>query len=81
MAYTKIEIFGVGCSKCKRLEENVKSALKELKREAEISKVTDIQEIAERGILFTPGLAIDGEIKVTGKVPDVEELKTYLGGK
>ncbi len=70
-----VEIFGIGCRKCVRLEKLVKEALKELSIDANIDKVEDISEIAERGILSTPALAVDGEVKVSGKVPSKDALK------
>jgi len=66
--------------KCKRLLKNVETAVKELGIEAEIKKVDDITEIMDRGVMFTPALAIDGEMKISGRVADVEELKEILKG-
>ncbi|MDD1658235.1 MAG: thioredoxin family protein [Methanomicrobiales archaeon] len=76
----KIEVLGTGCMKCKRLLKNVETAVKELGIEAEIKKVDDITEIMDRGVMFTPALAIDGEMKISGRVADVEELKEILKG-
>ena len=73
----KIEVLGSGCAKCKRLEKNVKKALKKAGIEAEISKVEDINEIMNMGVMITPALAIDGNVVSTGKVlspDDVLEL-------
>ena len=75
----KVEIFGTGCAKCKRLNKNVEKAVKELGLDAEVSKVEDINEIASRGVMMTPGLAVDGEIKALGRVPSVNEIKEILG--
>ena len=75
----KIEILGTGCPKCEALMDNVKSALDALGMQAEISKVTDIVEIANRGVMMTPALSIDGEIKLVGKLATVSELKALLG--
>lgn len=74
----KIEILGTGCPKCEALKQNVESAVQELGIEAEVSKVTDIVEIATRGIMMTPALSVDGEIKLVGKLATVAELKTLL---
>jgi len=74
----KIEVLGTGCPSCKRLEENVRKALKEAKVKAEVVKVDDLQEIIERGIMFTPALFIDGDMKVVGRVPSVDEIKKML---
>ena len=75
----KIEILGTGCPKCEALTNNVKAAVGELGIDAEISKVTDIVEIANRGVMMTPALSVDGEIKLVGQLATVAELKTLLG--
>jgi small redox-active disulfide protein 2 len=75
-----IEVFGTGCMKCKRLMKNVETAVKELGIEAEIRKVDDITEIMDRGVMLTPALAVNGEMKVSGRVADVKELKDILKG-
>jgi len=74
----KIEVLGTRCPTCKRLEENVHKALKEAKVKAEVVKIDDLQQIIERGIMFTPALFIDGEEKAVGRVPSVEEIKKML---
>ena len=74
----KIEILGTGCPKCEALKKNVETAARELSIAADIVKVTDIAEIAGRGVMMTPALSVDGEIKVVGKVATVEEIKSYL---
>jgi small redox-active disulfide protein 2 len=74
----KIEILGMGCPNCKRLEENVRKAVSELGLEAEISKVTDIRKIMEYGVMATPALVFDGRVVASGRVPDVAELKRWL---
>ncbi|OPX74569.1 MAG: hypothetical protein A4E40_00430 [Methanoregulaceae archaeon PtaU1.Bin059] len=76
----KIEVLGTGCMKCKRLMKNVETAVKELGIDAEIRKVDDITEIMDRGVMLTPALAVDGEMKVSGRVADVKELKEILKG-
>ncbi len=76
----KIEILGTGCMKCKRLLKNVEIAVKEIGIDAEITKVDDITEIMDRGVMLTPALAINGEIKISGRVADVKELKEILKG-
>jgi len=75
----KIEILGTGCPKCEALMNNVKEAVRELGIEADVSKVTDIVEIANRGVMMTPALSVNGEIKLVGKLATVAELKTLLG--
>jgi small redox-active disulfide protein 2 len=76
----KIEILGTGCMKCKRLLKNVEVAVKELGIEAEITKVDDIAEIMDRGVMLTPALAIDGEIKLSGRIAEVKEIEALLKG-
>ena len=74
----KIRILGTGCPKCKKMFENVEAAAKELQLEYEITKVTDIKEIMKYGIMITPALVIDNQIKIAGKVPSVDEIKDML---
>lgn len=74
----KIQIFGPGCPKCKQLAANAEAAAKELGLTYEMEKVIDIDEITKAGVALTPALAVDGQIKVEGKVPSVEELKKLL---
>ena len=76
----KIEVFGPGCPKCKKTVENVNKALAEAGRaaEAEVVKVEKFEEIARCKILLTPAVAIDGEVKCSGKVPSVEEIRGWL---
>jgi small redox-active disulfide protein 2 len=75
----KIEILGTGCPKCEALMRNVEAAVRELGIDAEISKVTDIVEIANRGVMMTPALSVDDDIKLVGKLATVGELKALLG--
>ncbi len=74
----KIQVLGTGCPKCKQLAENAAAAAKELGVEYELEKVTDINDIMGFGIMMTPGLAVDGEVKMSGKVASVEEIKDWL---
>ena len=74
----KIEILGSGCPKCKKLEENTRKAAEKMKTKAEIVKVTDIGKIIEHGVMTTPALVIDGKIKSSGRIPDVEEIEKWL---
>jgi len=76
----KIEILGTGCPKCEQLASNAKQAVDELGIVGEIVKVTDIVEITERGVMMTPALSVDGDIKMSGKLATVAELKTLLAG-
>ena len=74
----KIEILGMGCAKCNQLEERTKEAVKALGIEAEVVKVKDVKTISNYGVLVTPALAVDGVVKVAGKVPKVEEIKEWI---
>ena len=74
----KIQILGTGCPKCKKLAENAEAAAKELGGEFEIEKVTEINEIMKFGVMMTPALAVDGRVKVVGKVPSPAEIKQML---
>lgn len=75
----KIHILGTGCPKCKKLAENAEAAAKELGIEYELEKVTDINEIMKFGVMMTPALAVDGDVKSTGKVLSADEIKRNLG--
>ena len=74
----KIQILGTGCPKCKKLAENAEGAAKELGIDYEIEKVSDITEIMKFGVMMTPGLAVDGDVKVVGKVLTPAQIKEYL---
>ncbi len=74
-----VKIFGPGCSKCELLEKNVKEALEEANIEnVNLEKVSEIDKIAEEGILGTPALMINGDIKATGRVPSTQEIKNWI---
>jgi len=77
----KIQILGMGCPKCKKLYEAAEQAAKELGLEYEMEKIDDIDRITEMGVMMTPALAIDGEVKLVGRVPTVENLKEILKNK
>jgi small redox-active disulfide protein 2 len=74
----KIQILGTGCPKCKKLAENTEQAAKDLGIECEVKKVTDINEIMGFGVMVTPALVVDGDVKVVGKVSSAEEIKKML---
>ena len=74
----KIEVLGTGCPKCKKLAENAEAAAKSLGIEYELLKVTDINEIMKFGVMMTPALAVDGELKSTGKALSVDDIKKLL---
>lgn len=74
----KIEVIGTGCAKCKRLLANAEQAVKELNIAAEVIKVDDIDEIVNRGVMMTPALFINGQVRAEGRVPDVTEIRKML---
>jgi small redox-active disulfide protein 2 len=74
----KIEILGPGCARCRATEESVRRALAELQLDAELQHVTDLLEISRRRVMLTPGLIIDGELRSSGRVPEVAEIKEWL---
>jgi small redox-active disulfide protein 2 len=73
-----IKILGAGCMNCKKLEANVRKAVEELGIEASIEKVTDFKDIVSYGVMGTPALVVDEQVKLVGKVPTLEEIKKYL---
>jgi small redox-active disulfide protein 2 len=74
----KLQILGTGCSKCKQLTEQVELAAGQLGIEHQIEKITDLQEIVSFGVMTTPALAVDGQLKVAGNIPSIEELKRLI---
>ena len=74
----KIQILGTGCPKCKQVEANAREAVKNLGIEAVIEKVTDINKIVDFGITATPALAVDGEVKFSGRIPLIEEIMEVI---
>ena len=74
----KIQILGTGCAKCFKLVETAETAAKALGLEYQIEKITDLQKIMEFGVMMTPALVVDGVVKVSGKVPTMEEIKRMI---
>lgn len=74
----KLQILGTGCPKCRKLAETAEQAAKELGIEYELEKVTDIAAIMSFDVMMTPALAVDGKVKVSGRVPSVGELRKIL---
>lgn len=77
----KIIVYGTGCSKCKAVEKAVKEAVDKLGADAEIVKIEELDKIMELGILSLPALAIDNEIKVTGRIPTSSEIEKWIKAK
>ena len=73
-----IKILGIGCSNCKKLEANTEQALKELKLEAQVEKITDMEKIMSYGIMSLPAIVADDKVISYGKVPTAEEIKKLL---
>jgi len=74
----KIQILGTGCAKCTKLAKNAEAAAKNLGIDYEIEKVSDINEIIKFGVMTTPALALDGVVKVAGKVPSTDEIEKMI---
>ncbi len=74
----KIQILGTGCPKCRQLAENARQALEQAGVAGEVVKVQNLEEIMSFGVMMTPSLAIDGEVKTTGKLLSVEEIRQLL---
>jgi len=75
----KIQILGSGCAKCHALTAVAQQAAHDLGLAYELEKITDVKRFAEFGVMFTPALVVDGVVKVTGKVPSLDEAKRLLG--
>ncbi|MDP3387534.1 MAG: thioredoxin family protein [Eubacteriales bacterium] len=74
----KIKVLGTGCSKCKKMESNIHQAVSEMGLDVSVEKVEDVMEIMKYGVMGTPALVIDEEVKTVGKVLTVEQIKKYL---
>lgn len=75
----KIQILGSGCAKCRQLTAVTEQAARGLGIEYELEKVTDIKRFADFGVMFTPALVVDGALKVSGRVPTIDEARKLLG--
>lgn len=75
-----LQVLGPGCPKCEKLADNVRTAARESGVEFQLEKITDITRIMDFRVMTTPALIVDGEVKVVGKVPTVDELKTMIAG-
>jgi small redox-active disulfide protein 2 len=73
-----IKVLGMGCARCRDLEKRVRQAVAEAGFAADVEKVEDIQKIMAYKIMATPALVIDGTVKSAGRIPSVEEIKTWL---
>ena len=75
---TTIQILGTGCAKCETLKHNAELAIQQSGIDAEVIKITDLMEITKFGVMMTPALAINGEVKVVGKVPSPDDIAKLL---
>jgi small redox-active disulfide protein 2 len=73
-----ITVYGPGCARCFEAERVVRNVLAELQHDADLRKVSDYQTMAAAGVLATPAVAIDGVIKMSGRIPKPDEVKTWL---
>jgi small redox-active disulfide protein 2 len=74
----KLQILGTGCAKCNALAMATEKAAQSLGLQYELEKVTDLNRIMSFGVMMTPALVVDGKVKVSGKVPSVDEIKAML---
>jgi small redox-active disulfide protein 2 len=74
----RLDILGPGCGNCQKLAANVEAAARELGLEYKLEKLTDIAVILRYGVMRTPALAVDGEVKIQGQIPSIEEVKKIL---
>jgi small redox-active disulfide protein 2 len=74
----KVQVLGPGCPKCVELNKRAQEAAKAVGGEVEVEKVTDLKQIMSYGVMMTPALVVDGEVKVVGKVPSVDEIKKLI---
>ena len=74
----KLQILGTGCPKCTKLAQNTETAAKALGLDYELQKVTNVNDIMALGVMMTPALAIDGQVKIVGKVPSPDEIQKLL---
>jgi small redox-active disulfide protein 2 len=75
----EIKVLGTGCAKCKQLEQIVRDAVAEMGIDATVEKVTELTDIMAYGIMSTPGLVVDGEVRLAGRLPKLDEMKSLLG--
>jgi len=74
----EIKVLGTGCAKCKQLEKTVRTAVDEMGLDATVEKITELTDIMEYGLMSTPGLVVDGEVRLAGRLPKLAEVKSIL---
>ncbi len=75
---TRVQVLGTGCAKCEQTAENARAAAESLGLEIQLEKVSELAEIAKFRVMFTPALAVNGDVKVSGRVPTVGEIESWL---
>jgi small redox-active disulfide protein 2 len=80
MSMKKITVYGPGCMKCKQTEELVRLVVAQTGTEATVEKVSDVQAIVAAGVMSTPAVAVDGRVKLSGRVPTADELRRWIAG-
>ena len=78
MTMKEIKILGTGCPKCQKLAEVAESVAREMNIDYKLEKVTDINKIMDFGVMITPALVVDGEVKIAGKIPKTDDIKKML---
>jgi small redox-active disulfide protein 2 len=79
-AVKKVTVYGPGCVKCKKTEELVRQVIAETGASAAVEKVSDVQAIVAAGVMSTPAVAVDGEVKLSGRIPTSDELRQWISG-
>ena len=77
----KVEVLGAGCAKCRATKKAIKGVIQDLRRDAELVEVSDFDEIVDRGVMVTPGVFVNGELKSTGRVPSKNEIVAWLSAR
>lgn len=74
----KVQILGTGCKKCETLYQHARQAVSDAGVDAELEKITDLSQIMAFGVMNTPALAVDGQVKTSGKIPSVDDIKQMI---
>ena len=75
----QIKVLGAGCERCAKLEQMTREAVEQLGLDAEVLYITDIEEVMSHGVMTTPAIVIDGEVRLAGRIPTMEQLISVLG--
>ncbi len=75
----KIEVLGTGCPKCRKTEEMIRTIVEELGVDAEVVHIYNLDQIADRGVMMTPAVIVDGELKMEGRMPTEAQIRKLLG--